>query len=493
MKITPTRRGAFTMYRPILLVLALLLPATVFAQAPHHQKHFPAEEFKARWATVYAGIGDRAVAIVQGAPLARGFAFPRQTNEFYYLTGIETPGAYIILDGRTRTTTLVLPPRNERLERSEGKVLSAEDADLVKRLTGADAVVSTRAMGEDWLAELVKAPAPAVYTMFTPAEGTAESRYELQNANAAIAADYWDGRVSREAHFVNLIRTRAPRVEVRDLTPILDEMRSVKSPREIALIRRASQLAGLGILEAIKSTKAGLYEYQLDAAARYMFLAGGARLEGYRSITAAGTANIWNGHYYRNDALLKDGDLVLMDFAPDYGYYTSDVTRMWPVNGKYSPVQRELLQIVLEYRNVVMGLIRPGITTKEIYEQAKVAMAPVLARRTWSKPVYEQAARKMVETGGGTLSHPVGLAVHDDGPYNRGPLKVGHVFSIDPQLWVPEETLYIRYEDVIVITPDGYENFTAFLPTALDDLERLVGKGGIGLQLQPPPDAALRR
>jgi Xaa-Pro aminopeptidase len=99
----------------------------------------------------------------------------------------------------------------------------------------------------------------------------------------------------------------------------------------------------------------------------------------------------------------------------------------------------------------------------------------------------------MVETGGGTLSHPVGLAVHDDGPYNRGPLKVGHVFSIDPQLWVPEETLYIRYEDVIVITPDGYENFTAFLPTALDELERLVGKGGIGLQLQPPPDAALRR
>jgi Xaa-Pro aminopeptidase len=143
-------------------------------------------------------------------------------------------------------------------------------------------------------------------------------------------------------------------------------MRSVKSPREIALIRRASQLAGLGILEAIKSTRAGLDEYQLDAAARYIFLSGGARLEGYRSITAAGTANIWNGHYYRNIAQLKDGDLVLMDFAPDYGYYTSDVTRMWPIIGKYSPVQRELLQFVLEYRNAVLKLIRPGITTKSM-------------------------------------------------------------------------------------------------------------------------------
>lgn len=216
-----------------------------------------------------------------------------------------------------------------------------------------------------------------------------------------------------------------------------------------------------------------------------MFLAGGARLEGYRSITAAGTANIWNGHYYRNDAQLRTGDLVLMDFAPDYGYYTSDVTRMWPVSGTYSPVQRELLQFVLEYRNAVLKFVRPGVTTKQIYDEARVAMAPVLARTTWSKPVYEQAARKMVETGGGTLSHPVGLAVHDDGPYNRGPLKVGQVFSIDPQLWVPEETLYIRYEDVIAITPDGYENFTEFLPTSLDDLERLVGKGGIGLQVQP--------
>ncbi|MFN0112886.1 MAG: aminopeptidase P N-terminal domain-containing protein [Blastocatellia bacterium] len=475
----------------LLLALLLFVPAMVLAQTPHYQTHFPPEEFKARWATIFDKIGDKAVAIVQGVSLARGFALPRQSNEFYYLSGIETPGAYLLLDGRTRKVTLILPPRNERLERSEGKVLSANDAELVRQLTGADAVASTKAMGEEWLSELMKAPAPVIYTLFTPAEGSAESRFELQNANTAIAADYWDGRLSREAHFVSLIRTRAPRAEVRDLTAILDEMRSVKSPREIALIRRASQLAGLGILEAIKSTKAGLYEYQLDAAARYIFLAGGARLEGYRSITAAGTANIWNGHYYRNNAQLKDGDLVLMDFAPDYGYYTSDVTRMWPINGKYSPVQRELLQFVLEYRNVVMKLIRPGVTTKEIYEQAKVAIAPVLARTKFSKPVYEQAARKMIETGGGTLSHPVGLAVHDDGPYNRGPLKVGHVFSIDPQLWVPEENLYIRYEDVIVITANGYENFTEFLPTELNELEKLVGQGGIGLKLQPATEKEL--
>lgn len=469
----------------------MFLSASVSAQTPYHQTDFPAEEFKARWAKLFDRIGDRAIAIVQGAPLTRGFTMPRQSNEFYYLSGIETPGAYLLLDGRTRMATLFLPPRNERLERNEGKVLSAEDAAQVMQLTGVDSVASTRLMGEDWFSDLMRAPAPVIYTMFSPAEGTAESRYELQMANAAIAADYWDGRISREANFVGLLRTRAPRADVRDLTPILDELRSVKSPREIALIRRASQLAGLGILEAIRSTRAGLYEYHLDAAARYIFLAGGARLEGYRSITASGTANIWNGHYYRNNSQLKDGDLVLLDFAPDYRYYTSDVTRMWPVNGKFSPVQRELLQFILEYRNTVLRHIRPGVTTKEILERARIDMEPVLQRTRFSKPIYEQAARKMVATGGGTLSHPVGMAVHDDGPYNRDVLKPGHVFSIDPQMWVPEENLYLRYEDVIVITADGYENFTDFLPTELTDLEKLVGQGGIALKLQPASEKEL--
>ena len=114
------------------------------------------------------------------------------------------------------------------------------------------------------------------------------------------------------------------------------------------MIRRASQIAGLGLIEAMRSTEPGVIEYQLDAAARYVFLVNDARLEGYRSITAAGTENIYNMHYFRNTATLKDGDLVLMDYAPDYRYYVSDIGRMWPVNGKYSAWQRELLQFVLD-------------------------------------------------------------------------------------------------------------------------------------------------
>ena len=289
-----------------LLFSSLLFPHWSHAQTtPWYQTDFPPEEFQARWAKLFARLGPDGVAIVQGAPLTNGFIYPRQSNEFYYLCGVETPGSYLLLDGRNKKVILYLPPRNARLESAEGRVLSAEDGDLAKKLTGVDEVASTEAMGTNWLTGLAGGAPRAIFTMFSPAEGAGQSRFELVAANASIAADYWDGRLPREARFSELLRARYPRARVQDLTPILDELRSVKSAREIALVRRASQLAGLGILEAMRSTRPGLSEYHLDAAARYIFLANGARLEAYRSIAAASTENIWNMHYYRNTSALR--------------------------------------------------------------------------------------------------------------------------------------------------------------------------------------------
>jgi Xaa-Pro aminopeptidase len=474
--------------RSICLLCFLLIPLpSLFAQAPPYQTDFPPEEFHARWNLIFDRIGDRAIAIVQGAPKANGFLVPRQTNEFYYLCGIETPRAYLILDGKARQATLVLPPRDARLESAEGKVISASDADLVKQLTGVASIWSAKDMTEEKMRQLAGGSGTSIYTPFSPAEANGQSRDELRSANSAITADPWDGRPSREANFQALLKSRFPGSEIKNLTPILDELRSVKSPREIALIRRASQLAGHGLMAAMRSTRPGVFEFQLDAAARFVFLAGGARLEGYRSITAAGTDNIWNMHYYRNTSLLKDGDLVLMDFAPEFGYYTSDIARMWPVSGKFNPVQREILQFVLEYRNAIMTRLRPGVTTRVIRDEAKAAMENVFKRTKFSKPIYERAALRLVDSGGGVFSHPVGMAVHDDGSYARGVLKPGHVFSIEPQLRVPEETLYYRYEDVIVITEKGYENFTDFLPSELSDIEKLVGQDGIIQKFPPAP------
>src|SRR5262245_48690580 len=130
----------------------LVVSSTVSAQtAPFYQSHFPPEEFKARWQQVFDRIGDRAIAILQGAPQANGFIFPRQSNEFYYLSGVEPPHSYLLLDGRNRKVTLLLPPRNEALERAEGRILSAADAELARRLTGVDEVSSTELMTYEWM------------------------------------------------------------------------------------------------------------------------------------------------------------------------------------------------------------------------------------------------------------------------------------------------------------------------------------------------------
>ena len=438
-------------------------------------------------------IGDQAVAAVQGVPMTSGYILPRQHNSFYYLSGVETPGSYLVLDGRTRRATLYLPPRNAALESAEGKVLSADDAELVKKLVGVDDVVSTAVMTQgNWPVSTEagrggRGGAPgqrvqAIYAEFEPPEGYAQSRGEVRTADRSILNDPFDGRFARQQQFVARLTGRAP--EIRNLNPILDELRSVKSPREIALVRKASELAGLGMMEAIRSTEPGVKEYQLEAAARYVFIVNGARLDGYRSITAAGNVNINNMHYFRNADALKDGDWVLMDYAPDFRYYVSDIGRMWPVNGTFAPWQRELLQFVLEYRNAVMTRIRPGVTTTAIREEATTAMEAVFARTKFSKPEFEQAARTLVKTGGGVFSHGVGLAVHDVGGYQGGPLKPGQVFSVDPQLWVRSEGLYVRYEDTGVVTDKGFENFTDFLPSELAAIEKLTREKGI-VQMYP--------
>ncbi|MEO1081773.1 MAG: aminopeptidase P N-terminal domain-containing protein [Pseudomonadota bacterium] len=467
-----------------------LLPVLVFASAVHaqyYQSDFPPEEFRARWDRIFDRIGDRAVALVQGAPSARGFEYPRQSNTFYYLTGIETPHSYLWLDGRTREVTVYLPPRNEKLEKGEGRLLSAATGDLVRELVGVNHVASTDAMRGNWLRDVLGEDIPTLYTPFRPEEGYAQSRYELDLANTSIANDHWDGRLPRELRLIGLLKARgpkpwdAPELQVKDLSPILDDLRMIKSEREIALLRRAAEIAGHGVMEAIRSTQPGVYEYQLDAAARYVFLLNGARLDGYRSITASGIENINTGHYFRNNRELEAGDLVLMDYAPDYRYYVSDIGRMWPVSGTFSAEQRELLEPILRYRNFLLERIRPGVKAAQILAEAAEAMDEWFAANPFRNARYRQAAREMVETGRGAFSHPVGMAVHDDGDYNyrRLPLAPGMVFAVDPTLLVPEESLYLRYEDTVVVTESGVENFTAFLPSELDDLEALMREEGV--------------
>ncbi|MFN8341350.1 MAG: aminopeptidase P N-terminal domain-containing protein [Cyclobacteriaceae bacterium] len=471
--------------RTISLFCLLLWPFAGNGQDKHyHQTDFTPAEFAARRAQIYDAIGPNAIALVQGAAGRAGFSVFRQSNECYYLSGVEAAHAYLLLNGRTRKATLYLPHRDEGMEAGQGKVLSAEDAALVTQLTGIEQVRGFEFLSADLLGgDLIRPPAMTLYTPLSPAETGNDSRDELLAGQARAASDPWDGQPSREGYFVQLLHQRFPQFEIRDLSPTLDAMRTIKSTREIELIRRATKLAGLGIMEAMRSTAPGVYEYQLDAAAKYVFHLNGARGDGYASIIGGGT-NAFMGHYFHKTDVLRGGDLVLMDYAPDYRYYTSDVTRIWPVNGKFDKAQTELYNFIVAYRDALFRYIKPGVTSNEVLDKAAADMKQYLVGKQFAKPVHLKAVQEGILFRG-HFQHPVGMAVHDVGRVRNVPLQAGMVFTIDPMIWIPEERLYIRIEDVALVTADGVENLSAFVPSRIEDVERTIQEKGL-IQFHPP-------
>lgn len=452
----------------------------------YFQSEFSKEEFARRRSQIFDQIGNNAIAVIQGASGIPGFSVFRQSNSFYYLTGIETPRAYLLLNGRNKRATLYLPHRDEAMENNQGKVLSAEDAELVKELTGVEQVKGIEFLSADLVGSgLIKPPAPVLYTEFSPAEIGNDSRDEILFGLARNASDPWDGSSTREARFIQTLNSRFPQFEIKDLTPILDQMRLIKSEEEIAVIRKATQIAGLGIIEAMKSTQPGVYEYQMDAVAKYIFYLYGSQGDAYPAIIGGGT-NAYMGHYFHKKDMLQDGDLVLMDYAPDYRYYTSDVTRIWPVNGKFSEEQKQLYNFIVAYRDALFRYIKPGVTSDEVLDKAAAEMKEYLKDKSFVK----ESHRKAVEDGlkfRGHFQHPVGMAVHDVGVVRGVPLKEGMVFTIDPMIWLHDERLYIRIEDVALVTKDGVENLSDFVPSKLEDVEATIQKKGL-MNFRPPVD-----
>jgi Xaa-Pro aminopeptidase len=474
--------------RALAIVVALITVLPVRAQdTPLFTKDFTPEEFASRRARVFDAIGPESVAILQGEGTARGYTRFRQSNEFYYLSGIEVPHAYLLLDGATRTSTLFLPHGDARRERSEGKVLSSDDPELVRSLSGLDRVAPVESMAGTLAGFQRRGLISTIYTPHQPSEGLAESRDLGIRRAADQMADAWDGRPSREAQFIGLLRDRLPGLAIADLNPILDELRLIKSPAEIAMIRRASELSGLAIMEAMRSVEPGVVEREVDALARFIYYRHGAQGDAYYSLIASGP-NAPYPHYHAGTRTMKDGEWLLMDYAPDYGYYMSDVTRMMPVNGQFSDAQRELYGFYLAAYRAILYRIRPGATGSQIKQEAVEEMRTLLAETTFSKPRYEEAAREFVDgyargVESGRLGHGVGMATHDVGTF-EGTLREGMVFTIEPALRVPEEGLYIRLEDLIVIHADRAEIISDFVPSGLDEIEELMRERGI-LQRYP--------
>ncbi len=466
------------------LLAALLLAATASGQdVPLFTQDFSPEEFRARRDKVFDAIGPNAIALVQGAPSPVGYVRFRQSNSFFYLSGIETPHAYLLLDGTERKTRLYLLHRNPRRESSEGKILSAEDDELTRELSGVDAVHGVDLLSEHLARFAWGGSVPTLYAAFKPAEGAATARDLATRAAADGANDPWDGRPSRGAHFLARLRETFPQFKTEDLSSILDQLRLVKSPQEIELIRKATRLSGLALMEAMRSSRPGMMEYELDAVAKFIFFKEGAQSDAYYSLIAGGP-NAWYPHYHRGKRELKDGELLLMDYAPDVGYYSSDVTRQWPVNGRFNAWQRDLYGFYLANYKAILDSIRPG-DVNAIMNDAADKMDRILETWPFTKPIYREAAERFVAAyrerasrRPARLGHGVGMAVHDVGVHD-GSLVAGMVFTIEPQFRVPEEQIYIRLEDVILINEDGAENLSEFVPMEMDAIEALMKEDGL--------------
>ena len=454
-----------------LAALTAVVNAGASIQKPLFTEATPAAEFAARRAKVMAAIGD-AVAIISGATERPDYEKFKQNKQFYYLTGVEAPRAILLVDGRSKTSTLFLPARNPGMERSEGPVLSPGPE--AETLTGIERVVDRATFDA-----VVKSLATERRTMYVPFRRESIGAVATDRVRAhdrATAADPWDGRPSKEAVFREKLQAASPGSEVADLDPILDDMRLVKSANEIALVREATRIASQAIREGIQAARPGMYEYEIEAVADYVFKRSNAMGIGYFALVAAGTNAFWP-HYHAAQSKLADGDLVLFDYAPEFKYYTSDVTRMFPANGRFSPRQRELYGVYVALYQALMSSLGPGPAAPR-GDAAYKKMQAVLQSYTLTDPAIRAAAEAFVGRYAKprqSFGHWVGLEVHDvSGRSFEGTYKPGMIFTIEPALTINDERVYIRLEDVILITETGYENLSADLPMDVEGIERLM-------------------
>ncbi len=443
---------------------------------------FPPDEFAARRARVMEKIGDSA-AILLGTTEPPGEMPLRQGNQFFYVSGVVEPRAILIIDGKSKRTTLFLNPRNAQRENSMyGPGLSPGDE--AAKATGIDAVLP-RGDFQAAVDALAK-EGHAIYTPFRAEVLGSISAGDPDRLWAANRNDPWDGRTSREQAFQAHLKEKAPNCELRNLDPILDAMRGIKSPREIAVIREATRIAGLGIMEAMRDARPGMSEYELQADSEFVFKKYGAFGAAYFALIGTGP-NTYYTHYHRNTAKLQDGDLVQFDYAPDYKYYQSDVTRVFPANGRFTPREREYYDIYLQLYRAVMTSIKVHVTARDVIQAAVAKMDGIMAGYRFTDPKIQTAAKNFVENyrrqqarPAASLGHGVGMEVHDV----RMPtdtLEPGEIFTIEPEMRIEEDHLGMRFEDMLLITDTGYENLSSFVPIEIADIEKLMADRKHGL------------
>jgi len=453
--------------RPRLWVSCLLFALTV--SAPElGAGPFDKAEYAGRRSRLMEEIPDGAAVFLGATTPADDYEF-RQGHDFLYFTGVEIPDAFLIVDGLRKESVLFFTMDEKT---ADGEGIPLELIRSASAYTGIERVLPAEQFGT-YLATLTQRTR-LLYTMFKPEELGRENSNEKFNAlQKTMTLNPWDGRLTRELQFVRQLRDKFPHVDVRDCSTAVWNLRKIKSPAELELMRQAGRIGVKAHNALIQSTRPGVSEKALAAVFEFVSRKEGAQDLAYSTIIMSGKNHAY-GHYHKYDRVLKAGDFLILDAGPDYENYHIDISTSFPASGTFSPRQRELYEAALAVRDVCQANYRPGVTLRQVGEKVDAFIKEKGLDR------FAQQFRGIVRLGG--YNHSIGMATHDVTGTFGGPDEVlgpGFVFACDIQLFSLPEEIGIRIEDTIAITDGGYENLSPGVPRTVAQIEALMKTGGL--------------
>ncbi|NPA45278.1 MAG: M24 family metallopeptidase [Chlorobi bacterium] len=379
----------------------------------------------------------------------------RQNSDFFYLTGIEQEKSILILNPfykKNKEILFILKPEKE-LEIWEGHKLTKEEATEISGIKNIKFISEFDAFLKDLLLEN---------------DNIFLNNNEYSKINTAVPY--------KDLRFIHELKEKYPLHKFHRLAPFLTELRLIKEPEEIELMKKACDITTKAFHKVLKTVKPGIKEYEIEAEITYEFLKNGANGHAYEPIIASGKNNCVL-HYISNDKICKDGDLILMDFGAEYANYSADTTRTIPANGKFSERQKEVYNAVLRVMKKATKLMKPKMTINKLnkkvnsfIEEELVLLGLAKKEEINNKKQKDVIRMKYFMHGN---SHFMGLDVHDVGTKDTE-FKPGMVLSCEPAIYIEEEGFGIRLENDILITDNEPIDLLANEPIEIEDIEKLM-------------------
>ena len=369
-------------------------------------------------------------------------------RNFYYLTGISREKMILMLTKINNKVeeTLFIEKSDPVLAKWIGERMSSEEA---KELSG----IADIQYLEDFEAKCNR----LVLT------------YDMQNAYLDLERRDYNSLLTKAQSFAGEINGKYPSLRVKNIYNVLFNLRAVKTEEEVENIRKAIEITHSGIKNAVSNMKPGMVEYEIEAYFDFTLKCSGVTDKAFNTIAASG-ANATVLHYSQNNTKTKDGDLILFDLGAQWNYYNGDISRTFPLNGKFTERQKEIYNIVLKAQLATIEAIKPGVPftrlneiTREVLAEGLIGLGIIKESSELSKYYYHG------------VSHHLGLDTHDVGS-REAELQPGMLLTVEPGLYIPEENIGIRIEDDVLVTENGNENLSKDIMKTVEEIEAFMSK-----------------